>query len=399
MNIVSRLLRKNLSPAQIAGFILSNFIGLAIVVAGIQLYQDVSSIWQDEDSFIKKDYLIINKKVTAENTLSADVSRFSDEEIAELGQQPWVRGVGRFAAADYRIGAAVKSGSRSMSTYMFFEAIPDGFIDVNPAEWHYSPGDTNVPIIISKDYLTLYNFGFASSAGLPQMSEQLLSSIPMEISVASDDGTRTATFRGNVVGFSNRLNTILVPYGFMEWSNAQFGTGKKLQPSRLIVDVNSPGDVAIDEYLNSRDLETAGDKSASQASFLLNVVTGIVMAVGAVITVLSFFILMLSISLLMQKNRQKLHSLLQLGYPLGKVERPYRRIIIGSCGAALVLALIATWIFRLCYLDKVTAVGGGNGSLWPAPLCGLLLTAVIVVCNLLAVRRKVASAWPHKAAE
>ena len=107
MNIVSRLLRKNLSPAQIAGFILSNFIGLAIVVAGIQLYQDVSSIWQDEDSFIKKDYLIINKKVTAENTLSADVSRFSDEEIAELGQQPWVRGVGRFAAADYRIGAAV----------------------------------------------------------------------------------------------------------------------------------------------------------------------------------------------------------------------------------------------------------------------------------------------------
>lgn len=54
MSIVSRLLRKNMSPAQIAGFVISNFIGLAIVVAGLQLYLDVSPIWQDEDSFIKR---------------------------------------------------------------------------------------------------------------------------------------------------------------------------------------------------------------------------------------------------------------------------------------------------------------------------------------------------------
>ena len=44
MNIVARLLRKNLSRAQVAGFVISNFIGLAIVVAGIQLYQDLGSI-------------------------------------------------------------------------------------------------------------------------------------------------------------------------------------------------------------------------------------------------------------------------------------------------------------------------------------------------------------------
>ena len=31
-----------------------------------------------------------------------------------------------------------------------------------------------VPVIISKDYLALYNFGFAGSAGLPQMSEGVM---------------------------------------------------------------------------------------------------------------------------------------------------------------------------------------------------------------------------------
>ena len=392
MNIVTRLLRKNLSRTQIAGFILSNFIGLAIVVAGIQLYQDIGSIWQDEDSFLSKDYMIVNKQVTGANTLG-ESSTFSDAEIADIESQPWVRSVGRFESTGYRVAASVGAGDKALSTYMFFEAIPDDFIDINPSEWHFRDGDTSVPVIISKDYLTLYNFGFATSAGLPQMSEQLMGSIPMRLHISSDDGSRQIDLNGRVVGFSNRLNTILVPRDFMTWSNTRFGDGRRRLPSRLIIDVSSPGDVAIDRYIDSHGLEIAGDKSSSQASFLLNVVAGIVMAVGCVITVLSLFILMLSISLLMQKNRAKLHALLQLGYPLKSVSAPYERIITGSCTVALLLALAATYIFRTFYIDSVTPMGGGHGAMWIAPVAGVVLTAIIIVCNILAVRRKVSAAW------
>ena len=390
MNIVTRLLRKNLSRTQIAGFILSNFIGLAIVVAGIQLYQDIGSIWQDEDSFLSTAYMIVNKQVTGANTLGESAT-FSDAEIADIESQPWVRSVGRFESTGYRVAAG--AADKALSTYMFFEAIPDDFIDINPSEWHFRDGDTSVPVIISKDYLTLYNFGFATSAGLPQMSEQLMGSIPMRLHISSDDGSRQIDLNGRVVGFSNRLNTILVPRDFMTWSNTRFGDGRRRLPSRLIIDVSSPGDVAIDRYIDSHGLEIAGDKSSSQASFLLNVVAGIVMAVGCVITVLSLFILMLSISLLMQKNRAKLHALLQLGYPLKSVSAPYERIITGSCTVALLLALAATYIFRTFYIDSVTPMGGGHGAMWIAPVAGVVLTAIIIVCNILAVRRKVSAAW------
>lgn len=393
MNLVSRLLRKNMNPAQIAGFVISNFIGLAIVVAGIQFFQDVRSIWENEDSFIKKDYLIVNKQVTSSNTLGESTA-ITPAEIADIERQPWVRSVGKFVSTDYKVLASLQGASHSMNTYMFFESIPDQYIDVNPTEWHYTPGSPEVPIIISKDYLALYNFGFATSAGMPQISEKLLGSIPMHLQLTSEDGTRHANFNGRVVGFSNRLNTILVPMDFMKWSNAQFGTsGPARDPSRLIIDVNSPGDVAIDRYLKEHNLESAGDKSASQASFLLNVITGVVLVVGAVITVLSLFILMLSISLLMQKNRQKLHALLQLGYPLRQVEAPYRNLIIGSCAAALVLALGAMYIFRVWYIGSLDALGGGNGSMWLAPVAGVVLTVIIIGSNLYSVRRKVASAW------
>lgn len=393
MNLVSRLLRKNLSTAQTLGFILSNFIGLAIVVTGLQFYEDVSAIWQKEDSFLKTDYLVVNKKVTSGNTLGQSKSTFTDGEISDISGQPWVRSVGRFTAADYRVSAALDNGGRSLSTFMFFESIPDNYLDINPMQWQYREGSGEVPIIISKDYLTLYNFGFAASAGLPQLTEQMLSSIPMRLHIAGNDGTRQADFRGRVVGFSNRLNTILVPEAFMTWSNREFGSGVTPPSSRLVIDVSSPGDVAIDKYLEAHDLELAGDKSASQASFLLNVVTGIIMAVGAVITVLSLFILMLSISLLMQKNRAKLHSLLQLGYDPGRVGAPYRNIVIISSAVAFLLAVVAMSLFRFYYIGAIEGLGGASGNLWLAPGVGMLLTAVIITFNLLAVRRKVVSAW------
>ncbi|MDE6793056.1 MAG: ABC transporter permease, partial [Muribaculaceae bacterium] len=296
--MIGKLLRKNTSPARIAGFLLSNFIGLAIIVGGLQFYEDASSLFTSEDSFVKSDFLVINKKVTSANTWERGSSDFSREEIADLKGQPWVRDVGEFSSADYRVMASVNQGGRGMSTLLFFESIPDGFVDAGGSAWNYRPGEEVVPLIISKDYLTLYNFGFANSAGLPQMSESIMSGIPLQLTLTSEDGLRRKVMQGRVVGYSNRLNTILVPDSFMEWSRRELGSGKSESPSRLIVDVNSPGDVAIKKYLDDHSLEVAGDKTGSSASYLLKVVVGIVLAEGNVITLLTLFILLLSMSLL-----------------------------------------------------------------------------------------------------
>ena len=173
MKLINCLLRKNTSPARIAGFVISNFIGLAIIVGGVQFYQDARSLWADDDSFIKSDYLVVNKKVTAANTWKDADSGFSEAEIADLKAQPWVRGVGEFMATDYKVRLCLRR-RQGMSTMLFFESLPDEYVDAKGADWTFKPGDDVVPIIISKDYLALYNFGFAGSAGLPQMSESIM---------------------------------------------------------------------------------------------------------------------------------------------------------------------------------------------------------------------------------
>lgn len=396
--MVGRLLSRNVSKTQLAGFVLSNFIGLAIVITGIQFYADVRSIWEKEDSFIRKDYLVINKKVTASNTTGAKSTGFTKNQIEDIGSQYWSRDVGEFEAADYNVYAFMKQGERNMSTSMFFESIPDKFIDVNASDWKFQPGDEEVPLIISKDYLTLYNFGFASASGMPQLTETTMKAMPLDLRLNSHDGMKTIALRAKIVGFSNRLNTILVPQSFMEWSNTALkdstAQATTKEPSRLIIDVSSPGDVAINEYLDTNDYELAGDKSASQAAYFLNIISGLIVGVGALITILSFFILLLSVALLMQKNREKLHLLIMLGLDLGKIGRPYEKLTVWVSVISLVLAMVAMIIFRNIYIRGIEGINGGeNAGIWLSLCCGVALTILTMVFNIIAIRRKVKGAF------
>ena len=406
MNLVYKLLQKNISPSRFVGFLVSNFIGLAIIGAGLQFWLDARSIWSREDSFLKSDYLAINKVIDASRTIGGGTTEFSAEEIADIEHQAWVKRVGEFRRADCNVNASgARDGGtgRQMSPAMCFAAVPEGFLDVDRNSFSWQEGDEEVPIIISKDYLALYNFGFAGAAGLPRLSESLVSGIPLRLTLVSEDGTRRIQMLGRVAGYSNRFNTILVPRTFLDTMNIRLGSngGRGIlgpdsmttAPSRLIVDVSSPGDAAIAPYLKERGWEVAGDKSASGAAYLLKVVAGTVMAVGVMITLLSALILTLSLSLLMERNRRKLHSLLMLGFPVKTVAKPYWRVTALSGVLAGALAYGTLLLLRSTYIHPLEGLGATPGTTLWSLLIILLLTIIIILLNCLAVTRRVRAAW------
>lgn len=394
MNLTSRLLRRNISVPRIAAFVFSNLVGLAIIVGALQFYEDAGSLWSGDDSFLSSDYLVVSKRVTTSSLWDGESGGFSAVEVEDLKSQPWVRDVGKFSSSGYKVLASVSpGGGRGMSTMLFFESVPDGFLDEQPAGWTFREGDTTVPIMISKDYLALYNFGFAGSAGLPQLSEDLISTIPIHLELISDDGTRRLNLQGRIAGFSNRLNTILVPEDFMEWSNRELGAESSANPNRLIVNVSSPGDVAIQDYLESHGLEVGGDRGGSSASFLLRLVVGLTVAVGALISLLSFSLLLLSVSLIMEKNRDRIHTLLMLGVPLGNVASPYVWIVSVSTFAAYILAVALGFGLRLWYLSPLRALGASGGNVMVAPAVALAVSVALLAFNIISIRRKVRKAW------
>ncbi|MBQ2075397.1 MAG: ABC transporter permease, partial [Muribaculaceae bacterium] len=140
--------------------------------------------------------------------------------------------------------------------------------------------------------------------------------------------------------------------------------------------------------------DVAGDKmNSSKANYFLTVIVSIVIAVGIVISLLSFFVLMLSIYLLLQKNTRKLQDLLLLGYSPNQVARPYMLLVLAINAVVLILAIALMLMARLWYLPMLHAFGVAGASVLPAILVGLLIMALITAGNLLAIRRKVAALW------
>ncbi len=391
-SVVWRLLRCNISTGQIIGYSVACFVGLAIVLAGLQFYRDVNSAGESDDPMISRDYLILSKKVEGLGSLGGAQAEFSKSDIAGLESQPWVERVGLFTASDFNVSASVEMGGRSMSTYLFFESIPDGFFDIKPDGWSFSPDDPFIPIVLSKDYLTLYNFGFAASRGLPQVSEAMIGMVPLRISVSGNG--RQQWFDGRIVGFSSRLNTIAVPQEFMDWANGRFGDGTDSAPSRLIVEVNAPGDPGIAGYLKDHGMESAGDKADSgRAAHFLSVVTGVVMAVGAVISLLACFILLLSIYLLLQKSRGKLRDLMLLGYTPDAVARYYYLLVAGVNATVVLMAIAAMVAARSLWMPAFAALGLKGASLWVASAAAAAAGIVLTGFDIAAIRRRVIRTW------
>lgn len=221
----------------------------------------------------------------------------------------------------------------------------------------------------------------------------------IDFNICIQAGGKKELFKGKVIGFSSRLNTILVPQAFMDWSNQEFAPNQNSDPTRLIVEVGNPGDENITKYLDDNGYEVETDKlDAEKTTYFLRMMVSMVMIIGLVISVLSFYILMLSIYLLVQKNSSKLENLLLIGYSPGNVAKPYQVLTISLNIVVLVIAWIILFFLRGYYMDFIEALFPDieEGTMLPAIALGFALFLVVSVLNIVAIRRKVMSIWQRK---
>lgn len=399
MNLVWKLLRQHLSIPQMAGFFFANLFGMIIVLLSVQFYQDVIPVFTAEDSFMRSDFLIVNKKIGTASTISGSSNTFNQTEVDDLAQQPFVSRMGKFTNANYKADVSMRVNGVSVlnNGEISFESIPDSFVDTPLRNWNYQPGEKTIPIILPRIYLTMYNFGFAQTHALPKLSDGLVGMIDFHIFVHGKH--REAQFKGKVIGFSNRLSSILVPQAFMDWSNDTFASGETHAPTRLIVQVNNPSDPQFTKYLDQKGYEIENDKlNTEKTTYFLRLLVTMVVGVGLVISALSFYILMLSIYLLVQKNTHKLENLLLIGYRPAQVALPYQMLTIGLNLLIYGLALLAIFFARSYYMDLIETLFPNieDGNMLPAIAVGALLFALVSLSNYAIIARKIVHIWKRK---
>lgn len=389
-NKINILLKKNISKAQLIGYAIANVIGLTVVLAGVLFFCDSHHSLETKDNYFSDDYIVVSKKVKG---INIDPIAFTIDEINDLKNQEWIKKLGLFTSSRFPVSASVIMGGKGMSTQLFFESVPDDFFDTKPYNWEYDPSKKFIPIILNKDYLALYNFGFALPQGLPQLSEDIISSVPLKLRISGDNG-KVDFFDAAIVGFSSRLNTIAVPQQFMDWANETFSPDSNIQTSRLILKIDKLKYYDIKEYLSSHGYEIGGDKEAdSKVSEFLGIVSGVTSINGLIISLLALFILILSIFLLLQKSKSMLRNLLLLGYSPRQVGKYYEKTVIITNSLIVLISIGLTFICRLIWMQPLRNLGLGNSNILFMVGTALIYFIIITLINIFIIRCLLIKIW------
>ena len=387
ITLIWKLLRKHISLFELMIFFVANLIGMTVIIGGVQLYSDVKPVMSGESRLIGSDYLVVTRPV---ERVGSGGKRFSADDVSELRAQEFIRSVGAFTSSQYEVYGSILFGGRKLSTMLFFESVPDDFIDILPKEWRYSGGDTMIPIILPRNYLNLYNFGFSSTQQLPQITEDVIKRVELGISLRGNGIIEEYT--GRVVGFSDRINTILVPEQFMAWANGRYGDGGNEEATRLIIEVDNPADPELTAYIEANGYEIENKPAeSSKAMYILKVCIVIIVCIGVIFSLLSLIILTLSIYLLLQKNISKLENLVLIGYTPARVSLPYNLLTLALNLSIWVISSVVVVFAQRLYIGYISQMAGCELSASPMVAIGVggLFTTLIIAFNFFIINRKI----------
>jgi len=363
--------------------------GITLLLLSVMIWWNFRELLQgrSKNDSLGSTFLTINKKITDENMGAGMGNLFSDAEIETLKHAPQVQDVGALSANKFPVSASMGS-TLGFYTELFLEAVPERFMDKKPADWNWQEGQPQVPIIISAEFLNLYNYGFAPSQGLPQMSETTIQSLGFQLTIGSAGIQEKYT--GHIVGFSDRITSVLVPESFMNYTNQKFGRSISAQPSRLIVKTNDPSDKQFEHFLEEHKYTTNAEQLRwNKVRAIVQIVTLATGVLAILLIGISTLVFILFIELTLAKANESIQLLLQLGYSPSYLGRfmmaRFVPVVISTIVTAIILvtaaqAFFSVWIQKL-QLEASVLPG------WPVWLVVSISTVILLFCVRGTIRR------------
>lgn len=322
-------------------------IGTALLLIAVLIWWNFRELLHGRGSndSLGSTFLTISKRVTNENMGTKGATSFSNEDIAALGKVAEVEDVGTVKSVKPEVYMKMEiSPGLGFSTIMILEAVPDRFMDKLPADWKWAPGEVEVPIILSSSFLSLYNYVFAPSQGLPQLSEESIQALPFKMEV--NNGIEKTLYIARVAGFSDRITSVLAPASFADAVNATMPGGSTDAPSRLVVKLKDPSSTVFGNYLKDKDYITNAEQLRwNRLRAIVQVIASATGILALLLMGVSVLVFILFIELTVARAQDAVRLLLQLGYsPKGIGSFMYRHfmpMILGAIGIALLLACAA----------------------------------------------------------
>jgi len=386
---------KNIEPLIVSGK--NNFskwlgyfglgIGVLLLFVSMQMFVNIGQLLR-ENSPRKSggyDFISISKTITNEN-MGKDNS-FTNADLIKLKEQPTIAEVAPLISNKFRVRGTA-GDIIPFSTDLFLESIDNNFIDTVPATFTWQPGQTVVPIIFSSDFLEMYNV-FAPAQGLPQLSAKTISSVNIILECSGPYGTQN--FKGNIVALSDRINSLLVPKSFMNWSNLHFMEDTAVHASRVYIKTKDANDPKLISYLDQENYHLNKDKV--KFSRIKSILQNIVRALGVfgiLVIVLALMLFSFYLQLMIAKSKDNLRLLLTLGYSPKWLAKSVAKTWLPVYLIIIIAALILTEILHLLFM-QFSFVKSANLSYlpdWSVWITAVFLFALTIFINLNLVRKE-----------
>jgi len=318
-------------------------VGVLLLLSSVQMYSNINHLIRDKNTRKNgADFISITKTITNEN-MGKD-NRFNEADIQDLKAQPFIEDAAPLKANAFKVTAGAGS-LIPFSTDIFVEALNDKFIDSVPANFIWKEGDEMVPIIFSTDFLEMYNV-FAPSWDLPQMSEKTASSVSIFLRCHGHNGERQ--YRARIVGFSDRVNSILVPENFLGLQNKQLEGIENVTASRVFLKTTDANNPQLLSYLTQKDYHVNKDKTkfGRVKSVLQSIVSGLA-GFGVLVILLAMVLFSFYLQLMVAKSKDNLQLLLTLGYSPKWLSRTVAKKWVPVYVTIIIVALSLTALLHL----------------------------------------------------
>ncbi len=324
------------------------FVGLSValllILSAIQIHANFNQLlYGKNNSDSTANFLVINKEVN-NNTVNATV--LSNETLQEIKQQPYVEAVGIISAGRFK--ASIESLIKSFPFYtdIAFESVQDDFIDVSSKDWKWNEEASFIPMIIPNMFLDIYNFQFSMSQGYPQITPESLKMMNFKVNLYEVNGN-IKSYIGRIVGFSDRISSVLVPQSFMDWANKNFGNATTTNPGRVVIKTKDPGNPALVKFLKEKGLTTDADKTRfSKYRQIVNVVVNISWITGVVMLLFALLIFTLFIQLTVASCKDEIQLLITLGASPQQLKAYLMKQFFPSNIVITVIALIVVSVLQ-----------------------------------------------------
>lgn len=326
--------------------ILGLLVGFIVIPLIIQVNHDIQTVVNGNDKDFQ--YLQISKEVGVSNALGLGSINFNQEEINKIKRQSFIEDVAQVTSNNFRV--YVKAPQGSFDGYM--HSVPDHFLDVKPEAFKWKEGQEEIPVIISNQFFTLLNTGILPAQGQPAIPKVAIKQLSLPVYLGR--GSKQIKMRVRVVGYSDRITTVIVPNNFVEWANNRFHPNKESANTLAILKVKDSGNPSLEKYLDRNDYQVNKEKLVAQKGlWVIQLILGVFLVLGLLVGLMSLNSIFLFVKLIMIENFRKIEMLLLLGYKTVHI----RNVLLKFFAIIIVLVLLFGLMVGYLIVDALHELG------------------------------------------